>query len=480
MTVVRAFGAGVGVLFMLCVAGCLTSYTGRLPGRVDGSSTASADEEEKIARTGERPSSEVDPSRSFPVTLESVLELAGAKNIDIEIVAQRVEEAKAGVDAARAAYFTDLRLGVEYLRHDGRLQETRGAVYDVSRQSGSAGPGLELFVDPAEAHFERLRAIQLVTAVEHMGDRTRAETIVRSAILYLRLVRAAALVQVARDAVERSRAHVALQQAVVEAEAALRVFLVRAKAQLARDEHRLLSAQEEENRARVDLSVWLRLPPRTNLVLSSEEIAPVTLVPENSKIDELLHSALAQRPDVAELRALELAAEEQAASAEWGPWLPEASLYTGYGLYAGGRNSYLGDSGDRLDVGVGVSWTLRGFGLGDAARSRAARARRIGAALEREKLEDIVRAEVLDSWQRASSLRARIEASRQRVEAAKETQDLVQARFDAGDAIQLEVLEAAREHADARAMLVDAIVGYNQNQHLLFYRVRGSAWTGAR
>jgi outer membrane protein TolC len=470
----------VSVVFVtLLVGGCLAPYAGRKASERRESSGSRADSGASDT-VSERSTTEIDPTQPVPITLESVLELAGANNIDIEIVAQRIEEAKAGVDAARAMYLPDLRLGVGYTRHDGRLQETRGEVFDVSRQSGGAGPELSLFVDPAEAHFERLRAIQLAVAAEREGDRTRAETIVRSAILYLGLVRASALVEVANDAVERSRAHVDLQKAAVEADAILQVFLARALAQLARDEHGLLAAQQEEKRARTELAVWLRLPPRTNLVLSSEEILPVTLVEDSAKIDDLIDSALAHGPDLAELQALELAADAQLASAEWGPLLPEANLHTSYGAYAGGRNNYFGSLGDRLDVGVGISWTLRGFGLGDRARRRAARARSISAALEREKLEDIVRAEVLDSWHRASSLLARIDASRQRVQAAKETQNLVQARFEAGDAIQLEVLEAVREHASARAMLVDAIVGYNQNQHLLFYRVRGAAWSRAR
>jgi outer membrane protein TolC len=100
--------------------------------------------------------------------------------------------------------------------------------------------------------------------------------------------------------------------------------------------------------------------------------------------------------------------------------------------------------------------------------------RRILTYVDRNKL----RASVVGSYEAIRSLRARVEATRAREQAADETLELVQARFDAGDAIQLEVLEAAREVAEARAGTVASIIAYNQTQHLLYYQVNGAAWGG--
>ena len=85
--------------------------------------------------------------------------------------------------------------------------------------------------------------------------------------------------------------------------------------------------------------------------------------------------------------------------------------------------------------------------------------------------------EVTRTYEDIQSLRGCIAAARARQQAAAETRELVQARFDAGDAIQLEVLEAARKAATARAAVITAITDYNRAQHLLHYQVFESAWS---
>ncbi|MCH2366933.1 MAG: TolC family protein, partial [Planctomycetes bacterium] len=119
---------------------------------------------------------------------------------------------------------------------------------------------------------------------------------------------------------------------------------------------------------------------------------------------------------------------------------------------------------------------LRGLGLGDRARVRRARAEALEAGLQAARTRDLVSGEVVRGWTRSKNLLGRIEATRKGIEAAEETLKLVEARFEAGDAIQLEVLEAIRAVAAARAALIDTTVSYNQTQHLLHYRVRGGSW----
>ena len=121
-----------------------------------------------------------------------------------------------------------------------------------------------------------------------------------------------------------------------------------------------------------------------------------------------------------------------------------------------------------------MSWTLEGFGLGDRATYRRARAEVREAALRQRGLEEAIAGQVVRLQDEVRSLRSRIDAARARVEAAREAADLVAARFQAGDAIQLEVLEASREDAESRAELIQAVIGYNQAQHLLHYHVSGA------
>jgi outer membrane protein TolC len=416
--------------------------------------------------------------RTETIDLATVLRLAGAQNVDVEVLRARLAAAKADVDAAVARFLPELSLGVGYVRHDGRFQETRGDVFDVSRSSLGAGPGVRLHLDPAEAHFERLRAEQVHEAAGHLGERTRAEAVVRAAVLYLDLLKARGIVEVARDAVSHSGAQVKLSEDRVGLRAELRVNLVRARAELARDEARLLRAANDVQRASVELAVWLRLPPTTLLVPAEERIEPTELVDSEAAVDDLVARALIARPELRELQALQRAADESLAGARWSPWAPSVDVFASYGAFGGGRGAFFGDFGDRGDYGAALTWTFEGLGFGEAARYRRAQAESREAALRLEGLKEAIAGEVIRIRDEARSLSSRISAASSRVEAAREALELVRARFQAGDAIQLEVLESAREAAEARAELIAAIIEFNQLQHLFYYQVRGDAWSG--
>ena len=249
----------------------------------------------------------MEPSESggqtMPIDLVTAFRLAGAQSLEVAIFKERLEAAEADLDLATSRFLPDLQAGAGYVRHDGRLQETRGEVFDVSRSSLFAAPAVHLHADPTEAYFERLRALQVKEAVEHGAERTRAEAVVQSALLYLGLLEAQAMVGVARDAVEHSSAQTELSRRMVEVQAELRVNLTRARAALARDEQQLLQAKNNLRQASVELAVWLRLKPEVSLVPAEDRIQPLTFVHPDEKLEVLIDTAMEHRPDVRELDA---------------------------------------------------------------------------------------------------------------------------------------------------------------------------------
>lgn len=407
----------------------------------------------------------------------SALRLASRKTIDVAILRERLEIAKANLDEVTALFLPRLQVGGGYMRHDGRLQQTRGDVFDVTRSSLGAVPHVEFSVDPGGAYFERLSRKQLVEAASHGEVRTQAESMVRAAMYYYDLVEALAMVSVARESMAHTTAQVELNQSLVEVEAALRVNLVRAQAELARDEgelHALLHVLRKSSNA---LATWLRLPPQTVLRPAEDRIKPLPLVDTERGAVALVESALARRPDLHELEALRAAANEAVSGARWTPWLPEVSLFAGYGVYGGGRSGFVGDFGDRFDAGAGITWTFDGLGFVDAARVRRARAEANEASLRLAGLREQIAADVINNFERIRSLQALSAAARSRIRAAEEALELVRARAQAGDAIQIEILDAIRDLAQARAQLVRSITDFNRVHYLLFYQVEGSAWS---
>jgi len=410
------------------------------------------------------------------IDLDAALRLAGAQNVEVQVLKERLEAASAEVDAATAQFLPELAVGVGYVRHDGRFQDTRGDIFDVSRSSLGAGPGVRLNLDPTEAHFERLRAKQIHEAVQHAGERTRAEVMVRSAVLYLDLLKALGNIEVAQDSVLYSQAQVRLSEEMVGLRAELRVNLARARAEMARDEERLLRARNDIQRASVELAVWLRLPTTTLLIPADKRIEPTEIVSPDSAIDDLLQQALSSRPDLHELQALQAAERETIEGARWGPWMPSIDVFAGYGAFGGGAGSFFGNFGDRGDYGAALTWTFEGLGFGDAARLRRAKADERAAVLRLDGLKESIAGQVIRTRDQAVNLRSRVSAARSRVESAREAMGLIRSRFQAGDAIQLEVLDASREMAESRAELIEAIIAFNQVQHFFYYLVRGESW----
>src|SRR5262249_30095770 len=80
-------------------------------------------------------------SDQFPIDLPTTLRLAGAHHLQIALAAERVRQAKARLQGARALWLPTLDAGIEYNRHEGQIQDTSGNVIDVRRSSLFVGGG---------------------------------------------------------------------------------------------------------------------------------------------------------------------------------------------------------------------------------------------------------------------------------------------------------------------------------------------------
>ena len=155
---------------------------------------------------------------SMPIDLPTALRLGGANHLQIALARERIAEAAARLDRAEVLWIKSINLGLGYNRHDGRLQETEGRVFDVSRQSlyagggpvlgssplsgGASGPA-RLFVDLslADVYFQPLVARQNVRANQFESTATFNDSLLQVALLYQELVRAQMQVDIAVEAV---------------------------------------------------------------------------------------------------------------------------------------------------------------------------------------------------------------------------------------------------------------------------------------
>ncbi|HEX4150203.1 MAG TPA: TolC family protein, partial [Pirellulales bacterium] len=109
-------------------------------------------EADRLAPEGPGPPAEPDGQAPYMIDLLSVLRLADGNNLQVAIAREQIEQAWAGVDAARAIWLPSIRGGMNYDRHDGPIQNVNGSVIQVSRSSffsglgaGVVGAGLPIF-----------------------------------------------------------------------------------------------------------------------------------------------------------------------------------------------------------------------------------------------------------------------------------------------------------------------------------------------
>jgi outer membrane protein len=193
---------------------------------------------------------------------------------------------------------------------------------------------------------------------------------------------------------------------------------------------------------------------RTPTFVGTLEFAPV-----NIELTSALATAKERRPDLQRLRRLEQSAE-QVVRVRQSDYYPDLALAGGYSWNkAPGRNSF-SDARDGWTLGLQSTWNIFD---GGATRGRVVQAR---SALEQARLafeeaELGVSVEVrraLSSLQEATEL---AEASKKVVEQAEEAVRLADARYSAGTATQLDVLQARTDLTTARLNQLQAFYSFN-------------------
>ncbi|MGZ5529285.1 MAG: TolC family protein, partial [Limisphaerales bacterium] len=122
------------------------------------------------------------------INLETVLRLAKAQNLDVQIARARLAEAKAIHESARAQFFPWLSPGISYRRHDNLIQDVSGNIIEVHKQSYSPGATLGAQLDIGDALFKSLATKQQAEAAAHFTESQRQASVFIAAQNYFDLL----------------------------------------------------------------------------------------------------------------------------------------------------------------------------------------------------------------------------------------------------------------------------------------------------
>ena len=401
------------------------------------------------------------------IDLTTVLRLAGAQNLDVQIAAQRLEEARAAHRVALEQFFPGLFPGLAYRRHDDLLQDTAGDLVDVHKGSYAPGVGLAAQTDVGGALYGTRETRALSTASEHGLAAQRAESVLAAAQAYFDLARAQAAVTVAEEALRISREHEDQLHRAVGIGLAFRGEELRVRAEAGHNALALRQTREQQRVAGIRLAQMLQLDPRIELRARDAELVPLSLVPEDASLDSLVEQALSARPEMSQEAARLAAARDAEAGVRYGPLFPTFSAQVFAGGLGGGRRGRPGAFGASQDYVLAVGWRIGPGGLFDAARVAEARARLEGARLQAEKRRQGVAGEVTEAVARVASLSDQIASGKEALAAAEETLRLSQQRKEFGVAAVLERILAEQDLTRARMDYLSAVAEYDKAQYAL-------------
>ncbi len=411
----------------------------------------------------------------FLIDLPATLRLAGARNLDIQVARQGLQEAEANHLRALEQFFPWLAPGIGYQRRDGLAQAVpAGTLTDAHFDAYAPGVGVGAQVDLGGAIYQSLASRQLVKAANAGLEAQRLDALLSAAQGYLDLAQARALVGVVEEALHISRDYQGQLHEAVAAGIAFKGDELRVQTQTERYQIALRQAQERQRVLAAALAALLHLDSRVELVPLATDPAPLTLVEAQTAIDPLVEQALRLRPELKRSQALVGAARAEKQAAVVGPLIPSLGAQVFAGGLGGGPDNGPSAFGSSEELLVGLSWRLGPGGLFDTGRQRARQARLESTRLSGEKLRDQITAEVVQSLTRVRSLADQLALARRNLVTARDTWQLTHARKDYGVGLVLEDIQAQQALAQARAEYVTVIAEFDKAQYDLNKAVGGA------
>ena len=187
-----------------------------------------------------------------------------------------------------------------------------------------------------------------------------------------------------------------------------------------------------------------------------------TATPENA--ETLIAEALAIRPDI---QRMEMQAQEAKAGSGQAksPFYPNVQLVGAINGASQGDVSLTGDNFGNM-VGVNVAWNLFSGGA-DKARLFEAEQREREVAYTLASLRIKVAAEIRQDIALLAAAREQVRLQRDSVELVKENRDLAKNEYEAGEASLVRLNEAQRDLTTTYSRLAQALVSYHQARHQL-------------
>jgi len=401
------------------------------------------------------------------VDLSTVMRLAGANNDEIELARVRHTEAIAESKQAWQRFWPGLSLGAGYKRHDGRIQDVGGAIFDASKQQYTLGPSILIDWSPGDMYYSALAAKQKALAAEQLAEKSRRDIVTQAVGRYYDLLGSEAALAIIEDDLRLTQDYEKQIGGAVDAGTAFRADLLRVKTQVSREKLAIRQHQEKRDLAAAALAESLRLPAETALRPAKADLVPVRLLDRKTGVATMISQASQHRPEMKAVAAAGEAAGLESDRARVAPLIP--SVQAGYtvGGLGGGFGGQTGNSGTTQDFYIGLGWKIGPGGLFDRQRKVIAASREQATQLQAGQVKAAIGREVVEAAAKSQSAHDQISINDEAVGAAEEMVKLARDRQASQLGVVLEYLLAREELTRARQSRVESVTEFNKAQHEL-------------
>lgn len=427
----------------------------------------------------EVPPPEASPSENS-LDMSTALALVAGQNPQVGFARSRIREAYANLQAANVMWLPTIQTGASYHHHEGTLQDSAGAILEVSRSSLQAGmgagavgagttpqPGIVAQFHLIDAIFLPKIAERSVWAQQHARDAVLNDQLLEAAVAYQELLRAYQLQAIANETEASSETLVRLTTDFANAGQGTLADADRSQAELALRRNNVARSEEVVAVASARLAQVISLSTAQTIHPVETAVTPIDLVSIDNGPQESLAIALASRPELQESRDLVAVACERLRREKYAPLVPSMLLGASYGGFGGGPGDTIADFNERADFDAVAVWQIRNLGYGEQAAREAASARVQQARLREVQVMDLVAREVTEAQARVRTRRNRIAVAQAGIQSARNSYDRNFSRIREGQGLPIEVLQAIQSLDATQRELVDASVDFNVAQFQL-------------
>ena len=403
----------------------------------------------------------------YAIDLPTVLRLANAQNIDIQIARQRFAEAKAVYEGTLMQFLPWLAPGLSVARHENLIQDVTGNIIDVHKESYRPGLSFDARVDLGDAIYNSLAARQSVRAAGHGVEVQRQDSVLTAVQSYFDLAKAQAQVEVAKEA---QRVAMSLERQLgnaVEAGIGYKGDALRAKTQTGQIELSLRHAVELQRTTGARLAEVLHLDPAVELIAREAELLPLSLIATNVALGSLIEEAQVKRPELRQIHALISAAVSAQNGSIVGPLIPSLGGQAYLGGLGGGMDHGPSRFGQSEDYSAFLFWRIGPGGLFDFSRIHLTKSRLESLKLGEKRIHDGITRQVVESFTRFRSLSDQLATVKRTLETAVEAEKLAEQRKESAVGAVLEDIQTQQDLTRARNDFVNVVVEFNKAQYAL-------------